>query len=75
MTVDISIASLQDCSLCDIANTVRRIRSQRVHSIQMPDQYCFCHTAVVEYARTHDMLTPVQAELTGYDSTSDDDDA
>ena len=29
---------------------MEKIRSQRAHSIQMPDQYLFCHTAILECA-------------------------
>ena len=32
------------------SGTVEKIRSQRDHSIQMPDQYLFCHTAILECA-------------------------
>ena len=34
----------------DVQGTVEKIRSQRAFSIQMPDQYVFCHLALLDYA-------------------------
>lgn len=42
--------------------TVVRIRSQRAHSIQVPEQYLFCHAAVIEYARGKNLITDVDVE-------------
>jgi tyrosine-protein phosphatase non-receptor type 9 len=41
-----------------MAGTVEKIRSQRAHSIQMPDQYLFCHTAILECAAAAGLLQP-----------------
>lgn len=54
----------------DIRGTVEKIRSQRAYSIQMPDQYVFCHLALIEYAVTRGML--VSADLTGFDEREED---
>jgi tyrosine-protein phosphatase non-receptor type 9 len=40
----------------DVRGTVERIRSQRAFSIQMPDQYVFCHLALIEYAISKGMI-------------------
>ena len=50
ITIDICLRRLEDINTVDIPATVRRIRSQRAFSIQMPDQYVFCHLAVIEHA-------------------------
>jgi tyrosine-protein phosphatase non-receptor type 9 len=42
----------------DIKGTVERIRAQRAFSIQMPDQYVFCHLALIEYALANKILNP-----------------
>jgi len=48
---------LNDQGTIDVMGTVERIRSQRAYSIQVPEQYLFCHAAMVEYALTHNLLT------------------
>lgn len=50
LTLDICASRLSAEGTVDVRGTVERIRSQRAHSIQMPDQYVFCHHAVIEYA-------------------------
>lgn len=56
ITLDICIARLEDVGTADIKGTVEKIRSQRAYSIQMPDQYVFCHLALIEYAVSRGML-------------------
>lgn len=34
----------------NVEKVVRNIRKQRAYSIQMPDQYLFCHLALIQYA-------------------------
>lgn len=50
---------------------VEKIRSQRAHSIQTPDQYVFCHLALLEYAESHSMVKDV--DLAGFDSDTESD--
>lgn len=50
LTLDICAQRLSAEGVLDVRGTVERIRSQRAHSIQMPDQYVFCHLALLEYA-------------------------
>ncbi|EFN88349.1 tyrosine-protein phosphatase non-receptor type 9 [Harpegnathos saltator] len=56
-TLDICISRLEDTGTVDIRGTVERIRAQRAYSIQMPDQYVFCHRALAEYALSRGMLS------------------
>ena len=52
--------------------TVEKIRSQRAHSIQMPDQYLFCHTAILECAVAAGLLQGDElASLDDEDDSSD----
>lgn len=53
---DINLHRLDHIHTINIRETVRRIRSQRAFSIQMPDQYVFCHLAIIDYAIKHEML-------------------
>lgn len=46
----------------DVMGTVERIRSQRAYSIQVPEQYLFCHAAVIEYAKTKNLLSESQLD-------------
>ncbi|KAH3837859.1 tyrosine-protein phosphatase non-receptor type 9-like isoform X2 [Dreissena polymorpha] len=57
INTDISLSRLDHIHTVNIRETVRRIRSQRAFSIQMPDQYVFCHLAVIEYAKKHGLLS------------------
>ncbi|KAL2718454.1 tyrosine-protein phosphatase non-receptor type 9 isoform X2 [Vespula squamosa] len=57
-TLDICISRLEDTGTVDIRGTVEKIRAQRAYSIQMPDQYVFCHRALAEYALSRGMLSP-----------------
>ncbi|ERL85919.1 tyrosine-protein phosphatase non-receptor type 9 [Dendroctonus ponderosae] len=64
-TLDICISRLEDVGTADIRGTVEKIRSQRAYSIQMPDQYIFCHLALIEYALMKGYLQSV--DLAGFD--------
>ncbi len=44
--------------MVDVAETVKKIRSQRYGSIQTQDQYLFCHTAILEYAADAGLIHP-----------------
>lgn len=70
ITLDISISRLEDVGTADIKGTVEKIRSQRAYSIQMPDQYVFCHLALIEYAIMRKKLQSI--DLTGFDDGDDD---
>uniref|UniRef100_A0A8C0YTM6 Tyrosine-protein phosphatase non-receptor type 9 n=2 Tax=Cyprinus carpio TaxID=7962 RepID=A0A8C0YTM6_CYPCA len=49
--LDICLSQLQDVGTLNICQTVRRMRAQRAFSIQTPEQYYFCHTAILEHAQ------------------------
>lgn len=72
ITLDICISRLEDVGTVDIKGTVEKIRSQRAYSIQMPDQYVFCHLALIEYAVSRGMLK--SADLTGFDDHDEESD-
>lgn len=61
---------MEDTGKVDVKKTVEKIRSQRAHSIQMPDQYVFCYLAVLEYALTRGLLQEI--DLTGFDESEDE---
>lgn len=61
-TLDICIARLEDVGTVDVRGTVERIRSQRAFSIQMPDQYVFCHLALIEYALLKGLVSNVNVD-------------
>lgn len=54
----------------DVRGTVERIRSQRAYSIQMPEQYVFCHLALIEYALSKQLIPHV--DLAGFENLADD---
>ena len=60
--MDICIRRYEDQNIIDVQGTVERIRSQRAHSIQVPEQYLFCHAAMIEYAKAKQLLTDPQLE-------------
>ncbi|XP_055695691.1 tyrosine-protein phosphatase non-receptor type 9 [Lutzomyia longipalpis] len=70
ITLDICISRLEDLGTADIRGTVEKIRSQRAYSIQMPDQYVFCHLALIEYALSRGMLQ--SADLAGFDDREEE---
>uniref|UniRef100_A0A8C4QUB4 Tyrosine-protein phosphatase non-receptor type 9 n=1 Tax=Eptatretus burgeri TaxID=7764 RepID=A0A8C4QUB4_EPTBU len=70
-TLDICLARLADCGTVDIHGTVRGMRSQRAFSIQTADQYCFCHTALLEHAQKQGLLSAQNWSPPDLDSESD----
>uniref|UniRef100_A0A2R5L652 Putative tyrosine-protein phosphatase non-receptor type 9-like isoform x1 n=2 Tax=Ornithodoros turicata TaxID=34597 RepID=A0A2R5L652_9ACAR len=62
ITLDICINRLEVTGRVDVHGTVERIRAQRAFSIQMPDQYVFCHLALLEFALLHGLLKDVDLE-------------
>lgn len=71
--MDINTRRLMDTGRVDVQKTVRRIRSQRAFSIQMPDQYVFCHMALVEYAQQQGLIGEIDLECFNNDSSSESD--
>ncbi|XP_055956463.1 tyrosine-protein phosphatase non-receptor type 9 isoform X1 [Patella vulgata] len=71
VTIDISLRRLDDIGTVDIRETVRRIRSQRAYSIQMPDQYVFCHLGVIDHAVRQGLLKEVEWSSLDSDTESD----
>ncbi|CAG5136093.1 unnamed protein product [Candidula unifasciata] len=72
ITVDICLRRLEDVGTVDVKETVRRIRSQRAFSIQMPDQYVFCHQAVFEQAQRQGLVNIMEhISLDDNDTDSD----
>lgn len=72
ITLDICISRLTDVGTVDIRGTVEKIRNQRAYSIQMPDQYVFCHLALIEYALANKLLNP-DIDLNGFYDEEDSD--
>ena len=70
--MDINTRRLTDTGHVDVEKTVRRIRSQRAFSIQMPDQYVFCHLALIEHAQMQGMIDSV--DLDGFEDSSSESD-
>jgi len=64
-TLDIAIRKFEDIGKVDIKKTVECIRAQRAFSIQMPDQYVFCHLAFLEYVLNMGYVEEI--DLTGFD--------
>ncbi|CAL8260766.1 unnamed protein product [Merluccius merluccius] len=54
--LDICLSQLQDVGTLNVRQTVRRMRTQRAFSIQTPDQYYFCHNAILEHAQRQGLL-------------------
>lgn len=71
-TLDICISRLEDVGLINVRDTVEKIRSQRAYSIQMPDQYIFCHLAVIEYAARKGLIEELP-DLSAFDLPQEDD--
>ncbi|XP_026094366.1 tyrosine-protein phosphatase non-receptor type 9-like [Carassius auratus] len=55
--LDICLSQLQDVGTLNVCQTVRRMRAQRAFSIQTPEQYYFCHTAILEHAQRQGLLS------------------
>uniref|UniRef100_A0A8C2J3E1 Tyrosine-protein phosphatase non-receptor type 9 n=1 Tax=Cyprinus carpio TaxID=7962 RepID=A0A8C2J3E1_CYPCA len=58
--LDICLSQLQDVGTLNVCQTVRRMRAQRAFSIQTPEQYYFCHTAILEHAQRRGLLSANQ---------------
>ncbi|GCB75474.1 hypothetical protein scyTo_0015327 [Scyliorhinus torazame] len=56
-TLDICLSQLEHVGTLNIYQTVRRMRTQRAFSIQTPDQYYFCYTAIIEHAQRQNLLS------------------
>lgn len=65
ITLDISILRLKDVGTVRMRATAQEVRFQRPESIQTPDQYIFCHLALIEYAVSSKILNSV--DLRGLD--------
>ncbi|CAL4184285.1 unnamed protein product [Meganyctiphanes norvegica] len=65
ITLDACIRRLEETGTINIEGTVEKIRSQRAHSIQMPDQYIFCYLALLDYAVSKNKLQEIV--LTGFE--------
>lgn len=70
-TLDICISRLEETGTVDVRGTVERIRSQRAFSIQMPDQYIFCHLALIEYALSKGLISA--PDLSAFDNGHSED--
>ncbi|XP_051975962.1 tyrosine-protein phosphatase non-receptor type 9-like isoform X1 [Xyrauchen texanus] len=58
--LDICLSQLQDVGTLNVYQTVRRMRTQRAFSIQTPEQYYFCHTAILEHTQRQGLLSANQ---------------
>lgn len=54
--LDICLSQLQDVGTLNIYQTVLRMRTQRAFSIQTPEQYYFCYTAILEHGQREGLL-------------------
>ncbi|XP_032655704.1 tyrosine-protein phosphatase non-receptor type 9 [Chelonoidis abingdonii] len=61
--LDICLSQLQDTGTVNVYQTVMRMRTQRAFSIQTPEQYYFCYTAIIEHVQREGLLpsTPTRA--------------
>ncbi|XP_031472192.1 tyrosine-protein phosphatase non-receptor type 9 isoform X2 [Phasianus colchicus] len=64
--LDICLSQLQDVGTLDIQQTVQRMRTQRAFSIQTPEQYFFCYSAVLEHAQRRGLLPAAQKGSAGH---------
>ena len=69
VTMDVCTRRLADIQTVDINETVRRIRAQRAFSVQMPDQYVFCHLGLIEHAQRVGLMPDV--DISSIDSDND----
>ena len=70
-TLDMAIRKFEATGKVDIRATVEQIRTHRAFSIQMPDQYVFCHLAFLEYVLNMEYVEEI--DLTGFDDDVDSD--
>lgn len=54
--LDISIRRLKEDGTVDIKETFNKVRFVRPYSSREPDQYVFCHFALIEYAESNGIL-------------------
>ncbi|CAB4070325.1 unnamed protein product [Lepeophtheirus salmonis] len=69
-TLDYAIRKFTATGKIDIRSIVEKIRSQRASSIQVQDQYVFCHLAFLEYALN--MKYVEEIDLSGFDDLYED---
>ncbi|QQP51585.1 Uncharacterized protein FKW44_012998 [Caligus rogercresseyi] len=69
-TLDYAINKFIATGKVDIRSIVEKIRSQRASSIQVQDQYVFCHLAFLEYALN--MKYVEEIDLSGFDDIYED---
>ncbi|KAF6034645.1 hypothetical protein EB796_007048 [Bugula neritina] len=50
IAIDIALYMYETTSKVNVERIVKNIRRQRAFSIQMPDQYLFCHLTLIQYA-------------------------
>lgn len=55
---DICMYLLDNTGQINIRQVVKLIRTQRAFAVQMPDQYVFCHLAILQYAQQQGILPP-----------------
>lgn len=53
---DICMYMLDSIGKVNIRDVVRLIRTQRANAVQTPEQYVFCHVAVLQYAQQQGLL-------------------
>ncbi|XP_071965804.1 tyrosine-protein phosphatase non-receptor type 9-like [Antedon mediterranea] len=70
-TIDITLVRLEITQKLNIYDTVRKMRTQRAFSIQTPDQYEFCHFAVLESLQRAGKLPAV--DWTDYEESQESD--
>jgi netrin-G3 ligand len=57
ITLSIVLERMQYEGVLDVFQTVRILRSQRIHMVQTEDQYQFCYRAALEYLGSFDHYT------------------
>uniref|UniRef100_A0AAZ3RX82 Tyrosine-protein phosphatase non-receptor type 9 n=1 Tax=Oncorhynchus tshawytscha TaxID=74940 RepID=A0AAZ3RX82_ONCTS len=61
--LDICLSQLQDVGTLNVCQTVRRMRTQRAFTIQTPDQYYFCHNAILEHAQRQGLFVSSEEDF------------
>lgn len=56
MCADICMYLLDNGGTLNISSVVRLMRTQRAFAVQMPEQYIFCHIAILEYAQQQGLM-------------------
>lgn len=52
MCTDICMHMLDDLQMVNVKSVVQLLRTQRAYAVQTPEQYLFCHTVILEYAKS-----------------------